>query len=240
MLVFEPFPIASHGSFDDGADMTLSATDHSLNDSIKQSDHLFELILQASPDLIYVYDRIDERYVFVSERSTTMLGYSPQQIKELSSEDIQEWIHPEDLAHAKAHYARQEYLSDTEISRTTYRVRHAAGDYRLIRCRQKVLSRTVTREAKYILGVGTDITAEANRRSELEALRTQILRIRDDERRRIALHMHDTAVQQLIGTAFLLKGVEARLRNDEGMAALGEARVALSRALRDILEPFAA
>lgn len=218
----------------------LSATDHSSNDSVKQGDRLFELILQASPDLIYVYDRIDERYVFVSERSTTMLGYTPQQMKELSSEDIQDWIHPEDLAHAKAHYARQDYLSDTEISRTTYRVRHAAGDYRLIRCRQKVLSRTASRRAKRILGVGTDITGEANRRSELEALRTQIMCIRDEERRRIALHMHDTAVQQLMGAALLLKGIETRLGNDEGVNMLGEARVALSRALRDILEPFAA
>jgi hypothetical protein len=44
----------------------------------------------------------------------------------------------------------------------------------------------------------------------------------------------------LIGTALLLKGVETRLESDEGMSALGEARMALSRALRDILEPFTA
>jgi PAS domain S-box-containing protein len=229
------------GGFDNGADMTLSVIDHSSNaEAINPSDHLCGLILQASSDLIYVYDRIDERYLFVSERSSTMLGYTPQQMKQLTSEDIQEWIHPEDLAHAKAHYSRQDFLSDSEISLTTYRVRHAAGDYRLIRCRQKVLSRSANGNAKHILGVGTDITAEANRMSELEQLRTQILCIRDEERRRIALHMHDTAVQQLFGASLLLKGMEKRLGNDEGISTLGEARVALSRALRDILEPFAA
>jgi PAS domain S-box-containing protein len=223
-----------------GKKMTPTAAGDSSIEPIGHSDHLFQLILQASPDLIYVYDRLEERYLFVSERSTAMLGYTPQQIKALRSEDIHEWIHPEDLEHAKAHYARQDYLSDTEVSRTTYRVRHADGDYRLIRCRQKVFSRTTSGKPKCILGIGTDITGETNRRSELEALRTQILCIRDEERRRIALHMHDTAVQHLIGTALLLKGVETRLEGDEGMSALGEARMALSRALRDILEPFTA
>ena len=105
---------------------------------VLRDEHLLELILDASPDLIYVYDRLEERYLFVSERSTPMLGYTPQQIMQLQSADIHELIHPEDLPHAKAHYAKQEQLADTEISMTTYRVRHIQGDYRLLRCRQKV------------------------------------------------------------------------------------------------------
>ena len=155
-------------------------------------DHLLGLILAASPDLIYLYDRLEERYLFVSERSTSMLGYAPQHIMQLKSADIHDLIHPEDLAHAKAHYANQEQLADTEISMTIYRVRHAQGDYRLLRCRQKVFSRDHAGRAKCILGVASDITDEARRQVEVDALRAQILRIRDEERRRLALRLHDT------------------------------------------------
>jgi PAS domain S-box-containing protein len=202
-------------------------------------DQLFELILEASPDLIYVYDRLEERYLFVSQRSFTMLGYTPQQIMQLRSEDIEEWIHPEDLAHAQAHYTQQDQLGDADTSLTTYRVRHADGDYRLARCRQRVLSQTAYGQVKCILGVGTDITDEARRQAELDGLRTQILRIRDEERRKMALRMHDTAMQHLVGAALLLQGMEARLIDPE-TARLSEARASLSRALRDMLEPFMA
>ena len=65
--------------------------------AVLRDDHLLEVILSASPDLIYVYDRLEERYLFVSERSTPMLGYTPQQIMQLESADIHELIHPEDL-----------------------------------------------------------------------------------------------------------------------------------------------
>lgn len=157
-----------------------------------RDDGLLQLILAASPDLIYVYDRLEERYLFVSERSTPMLGYSPQQMMQLERGDIHELIHPEDLAHAKTHYARQEQLSDIEISITTYRVRHIHGDYRLLRWRQKVLSRDHAGRARCILGFATDITDEARRQVELDGLRAQILRIRDEERHRLALLLPDT------------------------------------------------
>ena len=70
---------------------------------------------------------------------------------------------------------------------TTYRVRHIQGDYRLLRCRQKVFSRDQAGRAKCILGVASDITDEARRQVEVDALRAQILRIRDEERRRLVL-----------------------------------------------------
>lgn len=222
-----------------GTNMRASAA-HRCSDarSAPQGDFLFQLIVEACPDLIYVYDRLEERYLFVSDRSTAILGYTPHQIQQLRSEDVHQLIHPEDLAHAKAHYAKQENLADTEISMTTYRVRHAAGDYRLLRCRQKVFSRAQHGGVKCILGVATDISEEVRRKSELDGLRTQILRIRDDERRRIALRMHDTAMQHLIGASLLLKGVETRFASVDGTEALVEARASLSRALRDMLEPF--
>jgi PAS domain-containing protein len=68
-----------------------------------RGDQLSQLILEASPDFIYVYDRLEDRYLFASERCTSMLGYTPQQLVQLTRGQVLQLIHPEDLAHALAH-----------------------------------------------------------------------------------------------------------------------------------------
>jgi PAS domain-containing protein len=45
---------------------------------------LFRLAVEASPDIIYVYDRLARRYLFVSSRCNDVLGYTPRQIEGLS------------------------------------------------------------------------------------------------------------------------------------------------------------
>lgn len=202
-------------------------------------DRLLALILEASPDLIYIYDRIEERYLFFGASCATILGYTPHQLLSLRGAGLQQWIHPEDLAHAQAQYAKQEQLSDTDVSMAAYRVRHATGDYKLIRCRQKVFLRTAdNNRVRCVLGVGTDITDEARGASELNKLRTRVLRIRGDERRRIAHRLHATAMQHLVGAALLLKSIEANIEDAKAISILSEVRGSLSKALLEFIEPL--
>jgi PAS domain S-box-containing protein len=198
------------------------------------------LLLEASPDIIYVYDRVEQRYPFVSERCDEILGYTHQQFEQFSAQDVERLIHPEDLERVRIHYARQERLRDDEVAQATYRVSRLAGDYRLLRCRQKVLVRDPRGRVRHILGVATDVTEQANREREVAGLKAQVLSIREDEQRRIALRLHDTAVQHLVGAALLLNGIEAVAGADADRWAgvLSEVRTSLSRALRDIIEPL--
>jgi signal transduction histidine kinase len=85
--------------------------------------------------------------------------------------------------------------------------------------------------------VASDITDQANTEIALDGLKQKIVRIRDDERRRLALQMHDTAVQHLVGAALLLNGIEADLPSNTNRT-LDKVHASLSRALRDILQPL--
>ena len=206
-----------------------------------QSSILCRLMLEASPDIVYVYDRMEQRYPFVSGRCKEILGYSPQQLQRLRADDVESLIHPEDLERVRLHYARQEALRDEEVAQSTYRLARRTGEYCLLRCRQKVLARGTRGEVLHILGIATDITEQANRERELAGLKEQVLLIREDEQRRLALHLHDTAVQHLVGAALLLHGFETthRVDVDGSVGILGEVRASLSRALREIVEPLA-
>lgn len=194
------------------------------------SNPLLHQILEISADVIYLYDRLEERYLSVNNRCLDVLGYTPDQVLQMTPSDLDRLIHPKDLARAKRHYANQEYLADDEVSVTTYRVRHAHGDYRTVRCRQKVFSRTARGIAKCIIGVGTDITSTTRRQTEIKGLREEVLRIRRSERERIAVQLHDTAVQDVVGAAFLLKA------SGGNGQALAEIRSCLSKALRSMLD----
>ena len=102
--------------------------------------HAFDM----SSDFVYIFDRLEQRYLSVNSRCLDILGYTPEQILRLGRRDRAKLIHPKDLALAKQHYSDQESLADGEVSVTTFRVRHLHGDYRKLRCKQKVFSRRRT------------------------------------------------------------------------------------------------
>ena len=204
-----------------------------------QGASLLRLVLEASPDIVYIYDRIDCRYSFVSSRIKAILGYTPAQVEQLGADAIECLVHPDDLARASAHYAGLADLSDHDVSMTTHRVAHVNGEYRLLRCRQKVLSRSPDGTVERILGVATDITEYANAEQQLLGLKEQILHIRDDERHRMAMRMHDTAVQHLVGAALLLSHLEKDVAPG-ATSALEEVHASLSKALEEILQPLVA
>ena len=182
--------------------------------------HAFDM----SSDFVYIFDRLEQRYLSVNSRCLDILGYTPEQILRLGRRDRAKLIHPKDLARAKQHYSDQESLADGEVSVTTFRVRHLHGDYRKLRCKQKVFSRTKDGSAKCIIGLATDITDEARRRSEIKGLRAEVCRIREFERERIAVWLHDTAVQEVLGAGMLLKamgGEESNRGASTGLSVAG-------------------
>ena len=193
---------------------------------------IWPLAFEMSSDIVYIYDRLEQRYLSVNNRCLPVLGYTPEQMLSLAPSDVANLIHPKDLARANLHYSNQESLADDEVSMTTYRVRHLYGDYRRLRCKQKVFSRTTDGSAKCIVGLATDITGEASRRSEIKGLRAEVCRIREFERERIAALLHDTAVQDVLGAGMLLKEMGGEDKIEV------QVRACLSRALRSMLDDF--
>lgn len=124
--------------------------------------HAFDM----SSDIVYIFDRLEDRYLSVNERGE----FGPS-----------EKTRPELIRH----YSTKGSLADDEVSMTTYRVRHLRGDYKMLRCKQKVFSRTKDGSTKCIVGLPTHVTDEARRPSEIKGLRAEVCRIREFERERI-------------------------------------------------------
>ncbi|QHT69770.1 PAS domain S-box protein [Rhodocytophaga rosea] len=128
----------------------------------------------AIPDILYVYDLEEKKYPFINNGFEKTLGYSTEQLEEMSSNLIQTLIHPEDAP----------FLTDmfTEIARGgkdffeyRYRLKDVSGNYRWFHSRKMAFKKNNAGHLTQILGVAQDIDlhhqAEKGRQISLQELR---------------------------------------------------------------------
>ncbi len=117
-----------------------------------------EQIAESTLALLYIYDLVENRNVYINSQVETILGYTPAEIQAMGSTLFPTLIHPDDLVRQMDNYQRCFNLADGEILETEYRMRHKNGDYHWLLSRDQVLKRTETGAPRQILGVATDIT----------------------------------------------------------------------------------
>ncbi len=148
-----------------------------MEEELDASRRLVHRILNATPDLLYIYDLDEGRNTFANRHVTEFLGYSYDRAQALGADLMGQILHPEDAAAVAEHYARCRAAADGETLEIEYRMRHADGHWCWVHCRDMVFSRTDGIPSK-ILGVAQDITErkhaeDALRKSEARLERAQ-------------------------------------------------------------------
>lgn len=212
---------------------------HRAEQAARESQQLFRMIADASPDLIYIYDKIADKNVYANRELFTMLGYSVEDVQALGSSFIPTTIHPDDLAGVMAFGARLEASGQGEVLEHEYRIRHADGSYRWLYAREVLLSRDPAGRSHLLLGVAQDVTArkEADlERAALHAREQEALR-RSDEMRALL----DTLIGSApIGFDFVDRDLRFVLVNEALAANNGlPASAHLGRTVREVLPALA-
>jgi PAS domain S-box-containing protein len=102
---------------------------------------LMQQMIEASPDILYVYDLVEHRNVFISGRVREILGWSREEIAGMDAEVLGALTHPEDLPAVGDHLARLQFLPDRAIAEVEYRMRRSDGRYVWLHSREKVFER---------------------------------------------------------------------------------------------------
>ena len=143
---------------------------------LTDSQRFLSRILDTSPNLIYIYDLVEQRNVYVNREITEFLAYTVEQISEFGSTLFEHILHPEDAERVAQHHARFGMKNDVGELEIEYRMRHADGEWRWLRSRDVAFARDGQGRVTEILGFSEDITADRVVEEELAQQREHLHR----------------------------------------------------------------
>ncbi|WP_293132325.1 PAS domain S-box protein [Microcoleus sp. bin38.metabat.b11b12b14.051] len=126
--------------------------------ALQESQHFVERIADTSPNILYVYDEIEQRNVYTNREITDTLGYTLAEIQQMGSSLLPTIIHPEDLAKIPGYLQELENAPDGEVVEYEYRVRDKQNCWHWLVSREIVFSRTESGKIRQRLGAATDVT----------------------------------------------------------------------------------
>ena len=132
-------------------------------------------VAEATPFVLYVFDVVERRNIYINRQITDQLGYSAELVQAMGDDIIARLIHPDDQAGIELHFARLGAAADGVADINDYRTLHADGTCRWFRSRDVVFARNPDGTVRRVLGTSHDITAE---RAAEEKLRSSEQRLR--------------------------------------------------------------
>ncbi|MEG5066708.1 PAS domain-containing protein [Microcoleus sp. B3-A4] len=145
---------------------------------LRESQHWLSAVIKTNPNLLYVYDLIEERSLYVNREIYSDIGYTFEEIQEMAATFIPKLIHPDDIPAFLEQRKKIETAKDGESFDFEYRIQHKNGEYRWFCSRESVFARTAQGKPWKILGTAAEISdrkqAELELKTALAALERQI------------------------------------------------------------------
>ncbi|MCU0551203.1 MAG: PAS domain-containing sensor histidine kinase [Leptolyngbya sp. Prado105] len=120
--------------------------------------YFIQHIAEAVPGILYVYDLIEQRNIYINHQVQEVLGYSPAVIQAFEAGFFDRILHPDDLEGLLRHYAQFKQSQPGTVDEYEYRMRDAQGNWRWFLSRDTVFRYTPDGQVWQILGTAQDIT----------------------------------------------------------------------------------
>ncbi|MEW5974249.1 MAG: PAS domain-containing protein [Acidobacteriota bacterium] len=208
-------------------------------DLLEVSQRLSDRIIQATPNLVYIYDLVEGLSVFVNPQASQILGYAKKEVEKMGIKLLLRNLHPDDVQVVVEHLARLADAQDEDVFEIEYRVQRADGQWRWLQSRDVVFSRGQDGRPKEILGMAVDTTRRKTAEEELRHLSARIVSAQEDERRRLARELHDDLCQKLAALSIDLELLQQSLPTSrkeilKRLQPIGERLGLLSDTVRDL------
>lgn len=126
--------------------------------ALRESQHFIQAIADSNPNLLYVYDLIEQRNVYSNRQIAVILGYSAQEIQDMGTAMMPTLLNPDDLPEYFQSVQKVEQAKDGDVIECQYRMRHKNGEWRWMHSWDTVFLRTSDGKPKQVLGTANDIT----------------------------------------------------------------------------------
>jgi len=136
---------------------------------ITRSKLFLERIADSTPDLLFVFDLLERRALYLNHGVKSLLGYDREHLPAMQDNPVARLVHPEDVPRVEQWLARFQSAADGEVLEHRHRLRHADGTYRWFAVRASVFDRTPERRAKEIIGIAGDTTDQMRAEQQIAA-----------------------------------------------------------------------
>lgn len=126
---------------------------------IQQDRAFIKSILNASTDLIYIYDIVQMTNIYVNTRVETYLGYSDEEIKGMGANLVKNLMHPDDYQnYLETVVVGYSLIGEGEKIEHTFRLQRKDGVWVWFRAKESVYHRDENGKPIQIFGMMTDIS----------------------------------------------------------------------------------
>ena len=136
-----------------------------LEEELRENQAFLAQIIRAVPDVIYVYDVVEQANVYSNQQGYNLLGLTPEEVAALGSRFLQTMMHPDDWLRYLDHARGYDQAQDGDILEFEYRLKHADKTWHWITAREMIFKRNPDGSPRQVLGVAHDISRR--KRSEI-------------------------------------------------------------------------
>ncbi|VXD22698.1 Multi-sensor signal transduction histidine kinase (fragment) [Planktothrix serta PCC 8927] len=126
--------------------------------ALQETQKFIQKISDTTPNLLYVYDVLNQKNIYLNPKGSEFFGRSISEIQERGLAFFQEIIHPDDLYKLEELPRRLVQLQNGERIENEFRVKNVAGEWCWLHTWEMVFSRNKEGIPNKIIGNAVDIT----------------------------------------------------------------------------------
>lgn len=135
---------------------------------VPNSESFLTNILEATPDVVFIYNLECKCVVYANSRMQELLGYSFDEVQKMDSKFLDQVIHEDEMELLSSCFTELSNIDDEHVVKCNVRIRRSTGEYGWFRVRNKVFSRDEQGRIKQILSILADITEEKKMQLQLQ------------------------------------------------------------------------
>jgi PAS domain S-box-containing protein len=147
---------------------------------VSEQKATLELVLEATPLLVYIYDLVEDRNVYANKEIEAFLGYTASEVLAMGPSLGGRIFRPDDLPAIVEHHRVLREDRDAGVRELEYRCRRSDGSWRWLRSHDAVFLRDDEGLGLQIVGMAEDVTEQREAVDALQMTADQLQRAVDD------------------------------------------------------------